>query len=70
MTAITNTPASISNGVLASANSSSIRVYVQWIDEISGQSSTETLDDDDDTAVAIDEGIAEVTATVSFEQYY
>ena len=68
MTPINTSPASITNTVLASANSASIRIYVQWVDEISGQSSLETLDDDDDTQVAIDEGIAEVTVSVSFTQ--
>lgn len=53
----------IINSVYPSSQSSSIRVYVQWVDD-----STETLDDDDDTEIALDEGKAVVLVHVLFEQ--
>ncbi|MBR6034188.1 MAG: hypothetical protein IKP28_05610 [Clostridia bacterium] len=53
----------ISNTALATGSTSSIRVYVQWVDE-----GTQVLDDDDDTDLALNEAVAVVVVTVDFEQ--
>ena len=54
----------ISNTVYPGALTSSIRVYVSWIDG----GNTEVLNDIDDTYIALDAGNAVLTVTVDFEQ--
>ena len=55
---------SITGSLAHNVDSYSFRVYVQWNDD----SATETLDNDDDTQLALDSATAEITATISFEQ--
>ena len=63
ITYLNNENTEISNTVYPTSESSSIRVYVQWIDD-----NTEALDDDDDTEIALDEGKAVVRVNVLVEQ--
>ena len=54
------------NQVSASSNSSSMRVYVQWVDGVAN----EVLNNAQDTAVAISGGKTAINANVSFEQLH
>ena len=53
----------IENSVSVDSQNSSIRVYMQWVDD-----DTETLDDDADTELALDGSKAVVLVNVLFEQ--
>ena len=63
ITPINSQTNSIDMAVLPNATSSFIRVFVTWVDD-----QTETLDDDDDTALAQSAAEAKVQVNVSFEQ--
>ncbi len=61
----------ITNNAASSANTTSIRVYIQWIDDAADtvtQSNNETLNNVQDTAIALAADSAVVTANVKFEQ--
>ena len=54
----------ITDSVADTVDTCSVRVYVKWIDE----DSSETMNDTDDTSVAINSGKAIITTKISFEQ--
>lgn len=55
---------SVSSSSAASVNSNTIRIYVSWDDN----SETETLNDEQDTQIALDSGNALIKVNVQFEQ--
>ena len=66
ITYLDNLHPSAMNVVNASTNSSSIKVYVQWVDGTVG----ENLNDIQDTAIAKSSGKTAITANVLFEQIH
>ena len=66
ITYLDNSHPTATNQVSYSANTSSMRVYVQWVDG----TSNETLNNYQDTLVAINHGQTAITATVTFEQLH
>ena len=54
----------ITDSVSETVDTSSVRVYVKWIDN----DSSETMNDTNDTSVAINNGNAIITTNISFEQ--
>ncbi len=60
---LTNTNYTIENYLLSYETTSSIRVYVKWIDDL-----TESLNDLEDTTLAQDNSIGKVDVNVKFEQ--
>lgn len=60
---LTNTNSTIENYLLSYETTSSIRVYVKWVDD-----STETLNDTEDTTLAQDNSIGKINVNVKFEQ--
>lgn len=55
---------SVSSSSAASVNSNTIRVYVSWDDD----SESETLNDVQDTQIALNDGNAQIAVNVLFEQ--
>ena len=55
---------SVSSSSSASTNSNTIRIYVSWDDN----SETESLNDVQDTQIALNEGSSEISVNVLFEQ--
>lgn len=64
ITYLTSSQTSIIGSSASSVNSSTIRVYVTWNDDVS----TESLNDIQDTLVAINNGKAIIEANIVFEQ--
>ena len=64
ITNLTGSTTQITNSVTNNVNSSSIRVYVEWNDD----STTENMNDVQDTTVANTNGKAVIQANISFEQ--
>ncbi|MBR3134351.1 MAG: hypothetical protein IKG56_02705 [Clostridia bacterium] len=64
ITYLTSDQTSIVGSSASSVNSSTIRVYVTWNDD----HDTETLNDIEDTAIAISNGKAVIEANIVFEQ--
>lgn len=64
ITYLQGTDTSVSSSSSASVNSNTIRIYVSWDDN----SETETLNDIQDTQIALNEGTAQITVNVLFEQ--
>ena len=54
----------VQSSVAGNVNSSTIRIYVSWNDD----SATQTLNDVQDTAIALNSGSAVVSVSVLFEQ--
>lgn len=63
ITYLSNENTEIANTVYPTSENSSIRIYIKWNDD-----SSETLDDDEDTEIALDEGKAAVRVNVLVEQ--
>ena len=59
-----STQSSVSSSSAASVNTNTIRIYVSWNDD----SHTETLNDSQDTQIALNNGKALVKVNVLFEQ--
>ena len=55
---------SVQSSVAGNVNSSTIRIYVSWNDDVA----TQTLNDVQDTAIALSSGKAVVSVSVLFEQ--
>ena len=66
ITYLDNAHPTATNQVSYSATTSSMRVYVQWVDG----TANENLNDVQDTAIAINHGHTAITANVSFEQLH
>ena len=64
ITYLQNSANSFSSSAAASVNTSTIRVYVSWNDNVQ----TELMNDVQDTQVALNQGDALVDVNVSFEQ--
>ena len=64
ITYIDSTQNSVSSSSAASVNTNTIRIYVSWNDD----SHTETLNDSQDTQIALNSGKALVNVNVLFEQ--
>lgn len=64
ITYLDSTENSVSSSSAVSVNTNKIRIYVSWNDN----PNTETLNDNQDTQIAVDGGKAKLKATVLFEQ--
>ena len=64
ITYLNSTQSSVSSSSAASVNTNTIRIYVSWNDD----SHTETLNDSQDTQIALNNGKALVKVNVLFEQ--
>ena len=64
ITYLNGTNTSVSSSSAASVNSNTIRIYVSWDDN----SETETLNDVQDTQIALNSGNAIISVNVLFEQ--
>lgn len=64
ITYLENGETEITGSLADTVNSYSVRVYMQWNDDVT----TETLNDDADTSLALNEALAKITANVKFEQ--
>ena len=64
ITYLDSTENSVSSSSAVSVNTNKIRIYVSWIDN----PNTETLNDNQDTQIAVNGGKAKLKATVLFEQ--
>lgn len=64
ITYLQNGETSVSSSSSASVNSNTIRIYVSWDDN----SETESLNDVQDTQIALSEGSSEISVNVLFEQ--
>jgi len=62
--ALNPTQTAVSNDVLSNVNSTSVRVYVTWNDD----AATESMNDVNDTAVALSGGKAIVKVNINFNQ--
>ena len=61
---LTNGQTSVQSSVAPSVNSVTVRIYVAWDDE----AATQTLNDVQDTQIALNNGKAKVDVNVLFEQ--
>lgn len=61
---LTDGQTSVQSSVAPTVNSVTVRIYVAWDDE----AATQTLNDVQDTQIALNSGNAEVTVNVLFEQ--
>lgn len=64
ITYLDNSKKEITDSVSETVDTCSVRVYVKWIDN----DSSETMNDTNDTSVAINNGNAIITTNISFEQ--
>ena len=64
ITYLDSTENSVSSSSAVSVNTNKIRIYVSWNDN----PNTETLNDNQDTQIAVNSGKAKLKATVLFEQ--
>ena len=64
ITYLDSTENSVSSSSAVSVNTNKIRIYVSWNDN----PNTETLNDSEDTQIAVNGGKAKLKATVLFEQ--
>jgi len=64
ITYLDSTENSVSSSSAVSVNTNKIRIYVSWNDN----PNTETLNDNQDTQIAVNGGKAKLKATVLFEQ--
>ena len=61
---LTNGQTSVQSSVAPSVNSVTVRIYVTWDDD----TATQSLNDVQDTQIALNSGTAEVSVNVLFEQ--